>query len=533
MADAERHPNPVEASDIGQRLYRFPGGLKLRHHKKMACERPLERLPTPERLYLPLKQHQGSTGELLVEVGQQVQKGQPLTRSSNDRSVPIHAPTSGTIEGLRDWPVSYPPGQLAATLVLVSDGQEQWISRNPEPNWHSLDSAEIVDRLRAGGLAGLGGAMFPTAAKLRGQWPKLHTLILNGSECEPYISCDEMLMRNHPEQVIQGGLILGHALGVEQIVIGIEDQMGAVKRAFDQVLDEVDPDQKCRVIQVSKIYPEGGERQLIQVLTGHEVPHNGLPQDLGLVCLNVATAAAACECIVEGTPIIERIVTISGPAVNQPRNLVVPLGTPIAELLAAAGGVDDDLDRLILGGPMSGLPLASDQIPIVKGSNCVLALGREHTQRQQPEMPCINCGECVRVCPASLLPQTLFKHLRAEQFEQADRLNLFDCIECGCCAHVCPSHIPLVDYYRHGKGQLRVLGLEDARASRAKARFEAREQRIEQDRAERRQKREQREQKLQQPKVAMDEVQAAIERARQRKGASSDQSDHPDTDSCS
>ena len=522
MADVLNLHSRPEASDIGERLYRFPGGLKLRHHKKIACELPLERLPLPERLYLPLAQHQGDAGEVLIEVGNSVLKGQPLTASRDDRVVPIHAPTSGMIEALQDWPVSWPPNHSAACLVLKPDGRDEWCERNPLPDWQSLSQDTLIETLRAGGLSGLGGAMFPTAAKLRGEWPDIHTLILNGSECEPYISCDEMLMRERPEAVIEGGLLLARALSAEQVVIGIEDQMGAVRRALEAAAKQVDAEQRCRIIQVTTIYPEGGERQLIQVLSGHEVPHDGLPQDLGLVCLNVATAAAARDCIVEGKPVIERIVTVSGPGIAQPRNLIAALGTPVAELIKAADGFSSEIDRLVLGGPMSGLPLASDQIPIVKGSNCILALTPENTARAQPEMPCINCGECVRVCPASLLPQTLFKFIKADKLDQADGLHLFDCIECGCCAHVCPSHIPLVDYYRNGKGQLRQQGVEDARAARAKARFEAREVRLEQVKAERRKKREQREQKLQQPQVAMDEVQAAIARARQKKSSGDD-----------
>ena len=529
MADEMNHLERPEAADIGDRLYRFPGGLKLRHHKKIACELPLTRLKLPKKLILPLEQHQGSAGRLLVEAGQPVLKGQPLTASTQDRVVPVHAPTSGHIRALEDRPVSWPPNHKAPCLVLEPDGQDRWCELKPHPDWAALSAEAMIDRLRAGGLTGLGGAMFPTAAKLRGEWQGVHTLILNGSECEPYISCDEMLMREHPEAVIEGGLILAHALGVEQVVIGIEDQMGAVRRALLKAVEQHDTENRCRIIQVTKIYPEGGERQLIQVLSGHEVPHDGLPQDLGLVCLNVATAAAARDCIVQGKPLIERIVTISGPGIARPRNVIVAIGTPIAELVSAAEGYRGEIDRLILGGPMSGLPLASDQIPIVKGSNCILALTTENTVRTQPEMPCINCGECVRVCPASLLPQSLFKFLKGERYEQADALNLFDCIECGCCAHVCPSHIPLVDYYRHGKGRLREQGIEDARAVRARARFEAREKRIEQVKAERRKKREQREQKLQQPKVALDEVQAAIERARRKKtGANGGSTDGDD-----
>lgn len=502
--------------EVGRHLYRFPGGLRLRHHKQIACRDPLTRPALPAALYLPLQQHQGPAGKRLVEPGAQVVKGQPLTRADSDREVPVHAPTSGAITALRDWPVNWPPGKEAECLVLEPDGRDAWGEKRPLADWQQADADALVEHLREAGLAGLGGAMFPTAAKLRGDWPSVHTLILNGSECEPYISCDEMLMRERPGAVIEGGLVLARALGAGEIVIGIEDRMGAVRKALEDAIGRIDPEGRCRVVQVTTIYPEGGEKQLIQVLAGSEVPHDGLPQDLGLVCVNVATASAARDAVVDGTPVIERIVTVSGPAIEHPRNLIALLGTPIGELVAAAGGVNGDIDRLVLGGPMSGLPLASDRIPVTKGSNCILALRREDTERAQPVMPCINCGECVRVCPASLLPQELFKYIKAENHDQAEALDLFDCIECGCCAHVCPSHIPLVDFYRHGKGVLHERGIEEARARRARLRFEAREKRLAEEKERRRQKREERERRLKSGDQAKSEVQAAIERARRR-----------------
>jgi electron transport complex protein RnfC len=503
--------------DVGRHLYRFPGGLRLRHHKQVACQDPLVRLPLPARLHLPLAQHQGPAGELLVGPGEPVLKGQPLTSARHDREVPVHAPTSGTVRAIRSWPVSWPPASEADCIELEPDGNERWIERAGCPDWSDLAPSDLVWKLREAGLAGLGGAMFPTAAKLRGDWPGVRTVILNGSECEPYIACDEMLMRTRPEAVVTGGLILARALGAAEVVIAIEDRMGAVRQKLADAIAGCDANGLSRVVQVTTIYPEGGEKQLIQVLTGSEVPHDGLPQDLGLACLNVATAAAARDAVVDGTPLIERIVTVSGPAIEHPRNVIALLGTPVAELIAAAGGLAGDVERLVLGGPMSGIPLASDRVPIVKGSNCILALGPNDVSRSQPVMPCINCGECVRVCPASLLPQELYRYIRSEDWTEADALNVFDCIECGCCAHVCPSHIPLVDFYRHAKGVLRERGVEEARARRARERFEAREARLADEAERRRRKREQREQRLKHGDSAANEVQAAIQRARRRR----------------
>lgn len=502
---------------IGERLYSFPGGLKLRHHKQVSCQLPLTEAGLPEKLYIPIGQHQGDAGAVLVKPGDRVRLGQALTRALDDFQVPAHASASGTIEGLLEWPAAFPPGSRRRCLCLVPDDRDDAVPPNPLKNWQELSPDQLIDHLHQMGLAGLGGAMFPTAVKLRGDWPGIHTLILNGAECEPWISCDEMLMRHQPESVIEGALVLARAAGAEHIVIAIEDQMGAVEQALNRARDETDGAGQLRVVKVSTIYPEGGERQLIQVLTGQEVPHDGLPQDIGLLCQNVATAAAARAAVIDGVPLTQRIVTITGSGINQPRNLIARIGTPIVHLVNLAGGYTADVQRLVLGGPMSGTPLSSDAIPVTKGSNCVLALSGEELTPRQPTMPCINCGECVRVCPASLLPQLLYKAVAAQQHDQARDLNLFDCIECGCCAQVCPSHIPLVDWYRHGKDLLHLKELDLRKAALAKRRHEARQTRLEQAQAEREARRERRREKLETPDQAQSEIQAAIERARRKK----------------
>lgn len=501
----------------GERLYSFHGGLRLRHQKRVSCEVPPERLPLSKMLYVPLQQHQGPAGPLLVEPGDDVLKGQPLTGSVDDFQVAVHAPTSGRIIGIRDWPVSWPRGGQAPCIELEPDAAEKWFERTPLDNWEAADPNVIVDHLRRLGLSGLGGAMFPTAAKLRGDWPPAHTLIINGSECEPFISCDEMLMRNRPKSIIRGAQVLARAVGAQKIIIAIEDQMGAVRHAFREALTDCDPENRVNVVRVTTIYPEGGERQLIQVLTGKEVPFDGLPQHLGLVCLNVSTASAAWDAVFEGRPVIERLVTVTGPGITRPRNVYALLGTPVSELVRAAGGFTGEIARLVLGGPLSGVPLASNHVPITKGTNCILALTPENVRPRQPEMPCINCGDCVRVCPASLLPQELFHCIRTDNWAETQALNLSDCIECGCCAYVCPSHIPLVDHYRLGKQELNARGLLVQRARAARVRHEARRRRLEAEQARRADRRRSREQRLAEPAEARDEVQAAIDRARAKK----------------
>jgi electron transport complex protein RnfC len=502
----------------GDRIHSFPGGLKLAHHKQIACRRPVERPPLPERLFVPLRQHQGASARPVVEPGMQVLKGEPLTETGDDFVVPGHAPTSGTVEALSDHPAALPPGGTQRVVVLAPDGRDRWGRTQALEDWSSRDPETLVDHLHRAGLAGLGGAMFPTAAKLRGDWPGIDTVILNGAECEPWIACDEMLMRERARAVIEGGLILARAAGAERVVVAIEDRMGAVEETLRDARRELDAEARVRIRKVFTVYPEGGERQIIQALTGREVPHDGLPQDLGVVVHNVGTAAAARDAVIDGRVLVERIVTVTGPGIAEPRNLLALVGTPFSHLVAAAGGYQGRVTRLILGGPMSGTALASDDIPVTKGSNCLLALTERETAPVQPTMPCINCGECVRVCPARLLPQTLFKLVEAGRYDRAADYDLPDCIECGCCAAVCPSHIPLVDYYKHGKDELERRHLDRRRAALAQRRHEAREARLERERQQREARRKQREERLKRSETeARDEVQAAIERARRKR----------------
>jgi electron transport complex protein RnfC len=502
----------------GERIHAFPGGLALTHHKQAACLHAVERPPLPRRLFIAMRQHQGETGRLLVETGERVDKGQALTGSGDDFIVPEHAPTSGTIEAVTEHPAALPPGSSRRTIVLAPDGEERWTTKQPLEDWRDLGAEAIVDHLHRSGLAGLGGAMFPTAAKLRGGWEGLHTVILNGAECEPWIACDEMLMRERAREVIEGGLVLARAAGARQVVVAIEDRMGVVEEKLREARSALNAEEQVVIRKVFTIYPEGGERQIIQALTGREVPHDGLPQDLGVVVHNVGTAAAARDAVVEGIPLIERVVTVSGPGIADPRNLLALIGTPFSHLVEAAGGYRGDVTRLVLGGPMSGTALTSDEIPVTKGSNCVLALTRTETEPTQPTLPCINCGECVRVCPARLLPQTLFKLVEAQNYDDAADYDLADCIECGCCAAVCPSHIPLVDFYKHGKDELARRRLDRRRAALAQRRYEAREERLQREKEARESRRREREEKLKRSETdAKSEIQAAIERARRKK----------------
>jgi electron transport complex protein RnfC len=481
-----REANPIHG-EFSQ-VHRLRGGLRLRHHKRMSCSQPVQRPPLPEVLVIPLQQHLGLPADACVRTGDRVLKGQVLGTVDCSGGANVHAPTSGSILAVEPRPMGHPSGHSGLCIVLQPDGADRWLELSPLENWRELNAESLLEVICAAGIVGLGGAVFPTHRKAAlGRRSGVQTLILNGAECEPYISCDEMLMREQPERIIAGARILQHAAGAGHIVIAIEDQMGEVDQALRAAIAQGGGND-IELVRVPAIYPEGGERQLIQVLTGREVPADGLPIDLGLLVQNVGTAAAVACAVLEGRPLLERYVTVTGNGVRSPRNLLALIGTPVSHLIEQCDGYREGAERLVVGGPMMGYSLRSDAEPVVKATNCILVLSDEDVRMPQTEMPCIRCGECARVCPASLLPQQLQWQVRTGQWDDAVHFGLRECIECGCCDLVCPSHIPLAQWFRHGKGELRAQAQEREAAHRARQRFEAREHRLERQKREKRER---------------------------------------------
>ena len=459
-------------------LGKLHGGLRLPGEKAASTARDILEAPVPEQLILPITQHVGAPAQPVVGIGERLLKGQLIAEADGPLSAPIHAPSSGKVVAIELWPVSRRHGEKAPCIIIECDGEDRAIelAETPEP-YTSLQPDALLQKILQGGIVGLGGAVFPTAQKLmQANTAPLTHLLLNGVECEPYISCDDMLMREHAMEMLGGMKILMHALGLEQSFVVVEsDKPEALHSIGEAMADLNDP--RITLKQVPTIYPSGGEDQLVQLVTNREVPSGGLPTDVGCVVQNVATAAAIHRWIVNNEPLISRVVTITGDGIAEPVNIRARIGTPISEVIGLAGGYTERANQMVIGGPMTGKSVSTDQVPIVKATNCILVLSKLMSLGE--EKPCIRCGECAVVCPIQLLPQQLFWHACADNEKQLRAHGLTDCIECGCCDLVCPSYIPLTEDFRRAKARMQELADEKARAERARLRFESRNERME------------------------------------------------------
>ncbi|MBM5571902.1 electron transport complex subunit RsxC [Deefgea chitinilytica] len=437
--------------EFTRQIFPFHGGVHPPEMKDLSNRTPIVNMPIPKKLVIPLQQSIGNSAEPVVNVGDLVLKGQLLAASNGSVSAAVHAPTSGKVIAIDAQQVAHPSGLAELCITLETDGRDEWIKKE-KFDWQAAmargDAKAVRDYLQEMGVVGQGGAVFPSHLKLFGR-EALETLVINGAECEPYITCDDRLMRERALEIVAGISIVRQMLNAKQVLIGIEDNKPEAVAALREVLKTCGF--AAEVVVVPTLYPSGGAKQLIKLLTNIEVPSGVRSTELGVQCFNVATVYSIYAALEQAEPVISRIVTLTG-NVERPGNIEALIGTPIDDLLKFAGV--KAIADCIYGGPMMGFTLPSTKVGLTKAGNCVIAMDAAHFPEKPREMPCIRCGECAVACPAELQPMDLYWFARAKNFGKAQEWNLFDCIECGACAYVCPSSIQLVDYYRFAKSEI-------------------------------------------------------------------------------
>ncbi len=508
-------------------IYEIPGGIHPEEHKTESNQTAISSLPLAKEFVINLKAQAGNRSAPTVELGQSVLKGQVIAKNDGVFSSFQHAPTSGTVTAIEKRPIAHASGLEDLCIVIKSDGRDSWVKLERNEEYKSLSREQILARIFEAGIVGLGGASFPSHIKLQ-RSEGIETLIINAAECEPYISCDDKLIQENAVEILKGAEIISHLYNKLNIIIGIEDNKPKAIEAIKVAREKLKLDVKIGVVPTK--YPSGGEKQLIQLLTGKEVQQGKLPADLGLVMHNAGTCFAIYEAIIDGKPLVDRVVTLTGNACPKKGNYRVPIGTPVKHLIDSVQ--TQDYQQLIMGGPMMGFEIHSLHAGIVKATNCIIMAAKSELSQPQDVAPCIRCGECMIACPASLLPQQLYWHAKADEFEKAEDYNLFDCIECGACAYVCPSDIPLVQYYRYAKSSIRNNRLEKIKADKARDRHEARLERIERvkrEKAEKHRKAAETRRKAAEASGKNDAKKAAVEaalaRVQAKKKAQAEQSD--------
>ena len=461
-------------------LFKFKGGVKPETHKAPSLQAAIGTAPIPAQLIVPLHQSIGGTPQPLVKAGDKVLKGQRIGEADKWVSAAVHAPTSGSVIAVETRLAAHPSGLPTLSVIIEPDGRDEWIDRNPV-DYTTLAPERVRELLRDAGVVGLGGAVFPSHAKLSAaKSVPMEELVINGAECEPFMTCDDLLMRERAESIVRGISIFRDMLEPRRVLIGIEDNKPEAFQAMQQAVKNLGKD--FEVIAVPTRYPAGGAKQLIRVLTGKEVPASTRSPEMGVQCFNVATAYSAWKALALGEPVISRIITLTG-NVTAPRNWETLLGTPLRDFVRL-GEPKSDTTGYIMGGPMMGFEIPGLDAPMVKAANCIIASSPGLFPPPAPEMPCIRCGSCAQACPHELQPFELYWFSRSRNFGKTQEYHLFDCIECGCCSYVCPSHIPLVQYFRFAKSEIWARERDKNQADAAKARFEFRNERDERDKAE-------------------------------------------------
>ena len=492
-------------------LHAFDGGIHPQENKHQSTQTAIVTLPLPAQLIVPVGQHIGAPADVVIAVGDDVLKGQVIAQPKGFVSAAIHAPTSGKVTAIEQRELPHSSGLEGTCVVIDSDGEDQWLAdiangSHAIDDYLEADNSVLIERIRDCGITGMGGAGFPTSVKMAVKDKQIDTLIINAAECEPYITSDDMLMRERGLEAIRGIQILMKLTAADNCLIGIEDNKPEAIKAMEDALHQVHGEHHITVVTIPTKYPSGGEKQLIKILTGKEVPSGGIPASIGIVCQNIGTCEAIYRAVAEGKPLISRITTITGHSVEQPQNVEVLIGTPVKHLLEFAGfkqekslfqkfmsslnpSPEDSKPRIIMGGPMMGFTLSNDELPILKSSNCILAPSQKELPANDVASACIRCGLCTEACPADLLPQQLYWFSKAGELDKAEQHNIADCIECGACSYVCPSQIPLVQYYRHTKGAIKSERAAQDKSNRSKIRFEARQDRLDREAAEKKAKR--------------------------------------------
>jgi electron transport complex protein RnfC len=483
---------PTETHTAERSIAKFDGGITLVGYKHLSTTSAISSMEQCKEYVLPLQQHIGAVSQPLVKPGDRVLKGQMLAQPGDLVSAAVHSPVSGTVKDITAHDVPHISGLQDQCIIIENDFKDEWVKRQPlGENYNQSTSQDLRKIIRDAGIVGLGGATFPSSVKQTEV--NVRTLILNGVECEPYITCDDVLMRERAEEVLSGADIIGHIIKARQCIIAIEDNKPEAIRAMQAAIDK-DGTGFFHLQVVPTIYPSGGEKQLIKIITGKEVPKGRFPAEIDVLCHNVATAYAIYRAIYFAEPLISRIATVTGHGIVHPQNIEVLIGTPMSACISHCGGYTEDCDELIMGGPMMGFSLDTDDMPVVKATNCLLVTAKAENTHRQKHLPCIRCGKCVEVCPVRLLPQQLYWYASSKNTERLLEHHLFDCIECGCCAYVCPSDIPLVQYYRFAKTTIWQQERERKASDIARQRHEAHQLRLEKQKQEReerlRQKRE-------------------------------------------
>ncbi|MBU0477882.1 electron transport complex subunit RsxC [bacterium] len=430
----------------------FHGGIHPEDFKNSTNTKKILNLLPPKKAIIPLQQHTGAVCKPLVNIGDIVKVGQKIGDAQAFISAPVHATISGKVVDISLMP--HPLGTKVLSIIIESDEADTWAIEETKRDWKTLGSEQIKHIVREAGVVGLGGAMFPLHVKLSPpKNKKIDTYILNGAECEPFLTADHRLMLEYAKQVVIGLKILMKATGVKKGIIGIEqNKPDALKKITDEINKESDTDVDIMALKVK--YPQGAEKQLIKALLKREVPSGGLPMDVGVIVSNVGTSFAVYESVVERKPLVERIVTVTGGGIRNPQNLRVRIGTPFSNLIEACEGVKEEIGKIIMGGPMMGIAQHTADVPVIKGTSGILVQTKDEIC-DELEKCCIRCGNCSSVCPMKILPNVITNSIKNDRFEHAKEYGLLDCMECGACTYVCPARIPIVQYIKYGKTQLR------------------------------------------------------------------------------